>query len=142
MNDCGLIMSITAIACGIIKCCSEDDISILSVAFSQLGDTLATYLTQKELCENKQTDAVGIPRQITDSNANSNNNSNNNSGTNSYNGSSSNSNNGSGSSWSNDSGSNWNNGSGTNLCNNSGSNSPTAFHADSSLEEESCDRND
>lgn len=158
MNDCGLIMSITAIACGIIKCCSEDDISILSVAFSQLGDTLATYLTQKELCENKQTDAVGIPRQITDSNANSNNNSNNgsvnnsnnNSGTNSYNGSSSNwnnssssnSNNGSGSSWSNDSGSNWNNGSGSNLCNNSGSNSPTAFHADSSLEEESCDRND
>ncbi len=74
MNDCGLIMSITAIACGIIKCCSEDDITILSVAFSQLGDTLATYLTQKELCENKQTDADGIPRQITDSNSNNNSN--------------------------------------------------------------------
>ena len=142
MNDCGLIMSITAIACGIIKCCSEDDISILSVAFSQLGDTLATYLTQKELCENKQMDAVGIPRQITDSNTNSNNNSNSNSGTNSKNGSSSNLNNSSSSNWNNGSSSNSGNGSGTNLCNNSDSNSPTAFHADSSLEGESRDRND
>lgn len=150
MNDCGLIMSITAIACGIIKCCSEDDLTILSVAFTQLGDTLATYLTQKELCENKQTDAVGIPRQITDSNTNSNNNSNSNSGTNSKNGSSTNSKNGSSSNWNNSSSSNWSNdtgsnsgnGSGTNLCNNSDSNSPTAFHADSSLEGGSRDRND
>jgi hypothetical protein len=68
MNDCELIMTITAIACGIIKCCSEDDITILSVAFTQLGDTLATYLTQKELCEDKKKEADCSPKQLTDSN--------------------------------------------------------------------------
>jgi len=51
MNDCELITFITAIACGITKCCSEDDISLLAVGFTQLGDTLATYLTQKEIRE-------------------------------------------------------------------------------------------
>ena len=146
MNDCGLIMSITAIACGIIKCCSEDDITILSVAFSQLGDTLATYLTQKELCENKQSDAVGIPKQITDSNANSNTNSganwNNSSSSNSNNSSVPNWSNGSSSNWSNSSDTNSSNGSDTNLCNNSSMNSTTAFHADSSLEDDSRDMND
>ncbi|MDF2510291.1 MAG: hypothetical protein K0S04_157 [Herbinix sp.] len=78
MNDCGLIMTITAIACGIIKCCSEDDITIMSAAFSQLGDTLATYLTQKELCESKQKDldCSPNPKQLTDSISNSNTNSN------------------------------------------------------------------
>ena len=70
MNDCDLIVTITAIACGIIKCCSDDDISIMSAAFSQLGDTLATYLTQKELCENKQKNEDCTPKQLTDSKAN------------------------------------------------------------------------
>lgn len=53
MSDCDLIAFVTTIACGIIKCCDEDEISILSVIFSQLGDTLATYLTQKEIREKR-----------------------------------------------------------------------------------------
>ena len=53
MNDCGLITAITGLACALINCCSDDELSILSVASSQLGDTLATYLTQKEIRESK-----------------------------------------------------------------------------------------
>jgi hypothetical protein len=64
MKDCELIMTITAIACGIIKCCSDDDITIMSAAFSQLGDTLDTYLTQKELCESKQKNVDDGPKLI------------------------------------------------------------------------------
>lgn len=64
MNDCDLIMTITAIACGIIKCCSDDDITIMAAAFVQLGDTLATYLTQKELRESNQKDEVSVPPQL------------------------------------------------------------------------------
>jgi hypothetical protein len=53
MNDCELISAITAIACAITKCFSEDEISIMSVAFTQLGDTLATVQTQREIRENR-----------------------------------------------------------------------------------------
>jgi hypothetical protein len=58
MDECELITLVTAIACTISKCCSDDDISILSVIFTQLGDTLTTVLTKRELCEknNKDTD--------------------------------------------------------------------------------------
>jgi hypothetical protein len=51
MDECELITLVTAIACTISKCCSDDDISILSVIFTQLGDTLTTVLTKRELCE-------------------------------------------------------------------------------------------
>ena len=70
MNDCDLILTITAIACGIINCCSDDDITIMSVAFSQLGDTLETYLTQKQLHEDKQNDIDFALKQLDDSKAN------------------------------------------------------------------------
>ena len=53
MEDCELIFLISTIACSIIKCCPEDDISILAAAFTQLGDTLATLLAQKEVRENR-----------------------------------------------------------------------------------------
>jgi hypothetical protein len=51
MDDCELITLVTAVACAISKNCSENDISILSAVFSQLGDTLATVLTNRELKE-------------------------------------------------------------------------------------------
>jgi len=56
MDECELITLVTAVACGISKCCSEDDISLLSVVMSQLGDTLATILTQREINEKKSKD--------------------------------------------------------------------------------------
>lgn len=51
MNDCELISCITAVACAIIKCTPDDDVELMAAAFTQLGDTLATYLTQKSLHE-------------------------------------------------------------------------------------------
>lgn len=53
MDDCELITLISTIACGITKYCSEDDISIMAVAFNQLGDTLSTYLVQKSIREKR-----------------------------------------------------------------------------------------
>ncbi|ROR30589.1 hypothetical protein EDD66_102242 [Mobilisporobacter senegalensis] len=56
MNDCELISYITAIACTIIKCIpDDDDIALMAAGFTQLGDTLATYLTQKSIKDNKKT---------------------------------------------------------------------------------------
>ncbi|HHV13853.1 MAG TPA: hypothetical protein GXX75_26660 [Clostridiales bacterium] len=69
MNDCELIMTITAIACGLIKCCPEEDLTIMAAAFTQLGDTLATYLTQKELCESKDKNAKTAPKLLDASDA-------------------------------------------------------------------------
>ena len=54
MSECSLIFAITGIACGLINSCSDDELSIISVAATQLGDTLGTYLTQKEVCKGQQ----------------------------------------------------------------------------------------
>ncbi|MDF2942017.1 MAG: hypothetical protein K0S01_875 [Herbinix sp.] len=53
MDECELITFVTVVACAISKSCSDDDISILSAIFTQLGDTLATILTKREICESK-----------------------------------------------------------------------------------------
>ena len=58
MNNCDLITLIATIACAITKCCSEDEISILSVSLTQLGDTLATYLTQQEISEKRKNSSI------------------------------------------------------------------------------------
>ncbi len=59
MEDCDLIVLITTIACAITKCCTEDEINLLAASFVQLGDTLATYLVQKEL-KDKKNDVIEI----------------------------------------------------------------------------------
>ncbi len=56
MDECELIALVTSVACAISKSCSDDDISVLSAVFSQLGDTLQTVLTQREI-RNNQTSA-------------------------------------------------------------------------------------
>lgn len=48
MQPCEFVAYITTVACAISKCCSNDEIEILAAAFSQLGDTLATILVQKQ----------------------------------------------------------------------------------------------
>lgn len=53
MADCELIALISAIACAIIKCNDEDTIIILAASFTQLGDTLATYLAQQGIMEKR-----------------------------------------------------------------------------------------
>lgn len=57
MDDCELVALVTAVACGVAKCCSEDEISLLSAAMTQLGDTLATILTQRQIKEKKESNS-------------------------------------------------------------------------------------
>ncbi|GEM_PF-895561 len=54
MNECELIALVTSVACGLSKCCSQNDITIMAAVFSQLGDTLATVLTYRELNEQSE----------------------------------------------------------------------------------------
>jgi hypothetical protein len=56
MQSCELVTYITALACAISKCCSDDELDLLSNAFSQLGDTLATIAAHKQIC-NKDADS-------------------------------------------------------------------------------------
>lgn len=52
MNSCELTASITALANALACKLSIDEIGLLSSAFVQLGDTLATIASQRTLCEN------------------------------------------------------------------------------------------
>ena len=56
MNSCELVAYISTLACTISRCCSTEEVTLLAVVFTQLCDTLATILTQEELCEAKQED--------------------------------------------------------------------------------------
>lgn len=49
MNSCELTASITAVANAIACGRTVDEINLLGVAFTQLGDTLLTIGTQKEI---------------------------------------------------------------------------------------------
>ncbi|BCN32076.1 DUF6774 domain-containing protein [Anaeromicropila herbilytica] len=53
MNSCEYIAFITAIACTISNCCSEEEVELLADTFSQLGDSLATMLTHNQICSNQ-----------------------------------------------------------------------------------------
>lgn len=45
MGSCEFASSITALACSIAKGKTQDELTLLSVFFVQLGDTLATIAT-------------------------------------------------------------------------------------------------
>ena len=51
MNSCELTASITAIANAIACNRTTDEINLLGVTFTQLGDTLLTIATQKSICK-------------------------------------------------------------------------------------------
>ena len=55
MDECELIIFISTLACTLSKCCSTDDLNLLSTVFSQLGDSLATILAKRQLLENNTT---------------------------------------------------------------------------------------
>lgn len=65
MNECELVALVTTFACGISKCCSQNEVTILSAVFTQLGDTLATILTIRELAEPNKNEVV-LPPVIPD----------------------------------------------------------------------------
>lgn len=50
MNPCELTASITALANGIACGRSAEEIELLGVVFTQLGDTLLTIAAQKNIC--------------------------------------------------------------------------------------------
>ena len=51
MNACELTASITAVANMIAKNLNDDELNILGVALTQLGDTLLTIATQRSICK-------------------------------------------------------------------------------------------
>ena len=51
MNPYGLTASITAAANTLACRMSDDEIALLSAVLVQLGDTLATIIARKEMCE-------------------------------------------------------------------------------------------
>ena len=50
MNACELTASITAIANMLAKEFTNDELEILGVTLTQLGDTLLTIVTQRSIC--------------------------------------------------------------------------------------------
>ena len=50
MNSCELTASITAVANAIACKLTEDELNLLGVTLTQLGDTLLTIVTQQSIC--------------------------------------------------------------------------------------------
>ena len=57
MNFCELTASITAIANALACRLTEDQLSLLGAALTQLGDTLLTIATQRSICCRKTGEA-------------------------------------------------------------------------------------
>lgn len=52
MDGCSLNLSISALACALAQGRSDDEISLLAVFFTQLGDSLETIAAANEICCN------------------------------------------------------------------------------------------
>ena len=50
MNGCTLTATITALANALACQLSEDELNLLGVTLTQLGDTLLTLATQRSIC--------------------------------------------------------------------------------------------
>ncbi len=50
MNPCEYTMLVSTIACSIAQDRSEEEVELLAAFFSQLGDSLATFITYKAVC--------------------------------------------------------------------------------------------
>ncbi|MCI5735317.1 MAG: DUF6774 domain-containing protein [Eubacterium sp.] len=51
MDGCELNLTVSALACAIAKDKSNDELTLLSVFFTQLGDSLATIAAQNSICD-------------------------------------------------------------------------------------------
>lgn len=63
MNGCSLNMSISALACALAQGKTNEEINLLGVFFTQLGDSLETISTANELCcnNNKNDNNINTP---------------------------------------------------------------------------------
>ena len=50
MNPCELTAAVTALANVISKQCTVDELNLIGVTLTQLGDTLITIATHKSIC--------------------------------------------------------------------------------------------
>lgn len=53
MDGCSLNLTISALACAIAKDKTNDELTLLSVFFNQLGDALETIQAGNEICCNQ-----------------------------------------------------------------------------------------
>lgn len=51
MNSCELTVGVTTLANGIACNLNNDELTLLSALLVQLGDTLATIVTQRSICD-------------------------------------------------------------------------------------------
>ena len=58
MNSCELTASITAVANGIACKLTDDELNLLGVTLTQLGDTLVTIATQRSICNRRNDQEV------------------------------------------------------------------------------------
>ena len=54
MNACELTAAVTALASAIACGKTADEINLIGVVFTQLGDTLLTIGTHKSICQSKK----------------------------------------------------------------------------------------
>ena len=54
MDPCQLTAAITALANGLAQRLTTDEVNLLGVTLTQLGDTLLTIGTQRSICESKK----------------------------------------------------------------------------------------
>ena len=59
VNPCELSVTITAIANLLANILTEEELGIAAVSFTQLGDTLATILAQRAICNNIKEEKKG-----------------------------------------------------------------------------------
>jgi len=53
MSSCELVTLISTLACVINECCESEEIALLGVIFTQLGDTLLTIAEHESFCQSK-----------------------------------------------------------------------------------------
>lgn len=56
MNSCELVNLISMLTCLIVQNYNDDEITLLAAIFTQLGDSLATYLSNEALLDLKKND--------------------------------------------------------------------------------------
>lgn len=54
MDECELILFTGSIACTLSKCYTDEELSLMSAIFAQLGASLATILVKRELCKKNE----------------------------------------------------------------------------------------
>lgn len=70
MRSCELVSFVTAVACNMANCYSDEELAVMAAVFTQLGDTLATILANEALLEAICSDEKENPEN-TDNNTNS-----------------------------------------------------------------------